>query len=252
LPVDIVSGHPHLLLFEESQRMKRVQAFSGFLDSDQEWQVLVTCCGDNCQIIQEVDLVATLSSIVTVFDSVPGGEVNVACLEPGDSVEIETKVDVFESILLEDHFQYSEKSAIHEMFDRHKKIFSTHNGDIGMLEVTKHRIELHDTTPIFQKPCRFPEPICMEIENQYQQLQLLDIIEPTIPAWSSPVVPVKKKDGKMRMCIDYRKLNAVTKADKFPLPNLNGAVFGLHGVKFFTSLDLVRGYYHLSLDEPSR
>ena len=56
----------------------------------------------------------------------------------------------------------------------------------------------------------------------------------------------------MRLCIDYRRLNAVTVPDKFPLPNLSDALFGLHGRRYFTSLDLVRGYYMISLDEASR
>ena len=87
---------------------------------------------------------------------------------------------------------------------------------------------------------------------QCKELQLLDIIEPSMSLWSSPVVPVRKKDGKIRLCIDYRRLNAVMKADRFPLPNLTDAVFSLYSVTSFTSLDLVRGYYQLPLAEESR
>lgn len=116
----------------------------------------------------------------------------------------------------------------------------------------EHHIELYDKTPIYQRPRRFPEVVNQEIERQCRELHLLDIIEPSSSPWSSPVVPVRKKDGSIRMCIDYRKLNAVTKPDRFPLPNLNDAVFGLHGVRYFTSMDLVRGYYQLPLEEGSR
>ena len=65
-------------------------------------------------------------------------------------------------------------------------------------------------------------------------------------------MPVRKKDGSVRLCVDYRRLNMVTKPDRFPLPNLNDAVFGLRGMRYFTSLDLVRGYYQVPLDEESR
>ena len=81
---------------------------------------------------------------------------------------------------------------------------------------------------------------------------MLDITEPSTSPWSSPVVPVRKKDGTMRLCVNYLQLNAVTKANKFPLPNLSDAVFGVHGVKYFTSLDLVRGYYQLPQEDESR
>ena len=65
-------------------------------------------------------------------------------------------------------------------------------------------------------------------------------------------MPVRKKDGSLRLCVDYRKLNMVMKADRFPMPNLTETVFGLHGIKYFTSLDLVRGYYQMPLDEDCR
>jgi hypothetical protein len=102
---------------------------------------------------------------------------------------------------------------------------------------------LSDYTPIRQKPRRFAEPVVEAIEQQCDELHALDIIEPTKSPWSSPVVPVRKKDGTIRLCVDYRKLNAVTIPDRFPMPNLNDLVFSLHGMQFFTTLDLVRGYY---------
>ncbi|MEL7343219.1 MAG: reverse transcriptase family protein, partial [Bacteroidota bacterium] len=52
----------------------------------------------------------------------------------------------------------------------------------------------------------------------------------------------------MRLCVDYRKLNQVTKADRFPVPNMTDLVFSLRGTQFFTALDLVRGYYQVPLD----
>ena len=68
---------------------------------------------------------------------------------------------------------------------------------------------------------------------------MLDIIEP-----SSSAVP-------LRLCVNYRKLNLVTKPDRYPVPNLVNSVYSLHGVRYFTSLDLVRGYYQLPLSPES-
>jgi hypothetical protein len=131
-------------------------------------------------------------------------------------------------------------------------VFSTGDTDVGLAGVTKHQIRLTNETPIYQRPRRFPQPIADEIERQCKELNSLDIIEPSVSPWSSPVVPVRKKDGSVRMCIDYRQLNRVTIPDKFPVPNLSDSIFGLHGTKFFTRLDLVRGYYQLPIDEDSR
>ena len=118
--------------------------------------------------------------------------------------------------------------------------------------MTKHIINLSDETPICQKVRRYPPPVAEEIESQCQELNSLDIIEPSISPWSSPIVPIRKKDGSLRMCIDYRQLNKVTIPDKFPVPNLLDSIFGLSGTEFFTSLDLVRGYYQMPIDDDSK
>ena len=146
----------------------------------------------------------------------------------------------------------NQRQSVQAMLQGCLDAFSQGDNDIGKASVTAHRIELYDTTPIYQRPRRFPEPIIQQLEQQCKELHLLDIIEPSNSPWSSPIVPVRKKDGTIRLCLDYRRLNSVTKPDRHPLPNLNDAIFGLHGVKYFTSLDLVRGYYQVPLDESSR
>ena len=116
----------------------------------------------------------------------------------------------------------------------------------------KHHIELYDETPIRQKPRRFPEPVTRELERQCEELVALDILSYSKSPWSSPIVPVRKKDGSIRMCIDYRELNKVTKADRFPIPNMSDLVFGLHGMNCFSTLDLIKGYYQVSLHPDSQ
>ena len=72
----------------------------------------------------------------------------------------------------------------------------------------------------FFKDRLFPAPVTNEIERQCQELNALDIIKPSVSPWSSPIVPVRKKDGSLRLCIDYWKLNKVTIPDKFPIPKI--------------------------------
>ncbi|KAL7631268.1 UNVERIFIED_CONTAM: hypothetical protein RMT77_018430 [Armadillidium vulgare] len=99
---------------------------------------------------------------------------------------------------------------------------------MGNASMTPHRIELFDDTPICQMTRRFSEIISKEIEGQCEELLLKDIIEPSISPWNSPIVPVRKKDGSLRMCLDSRRLNRVTIPQKFPIPNLTDTVFSLH------------------------
>ena len=131
-------------------------------------------------------------------------------------------------------------------------VFRKSDADIGLAAVAQHRITLTDQTPIYQRPRRFPPPITDEIERQCKELNAQDIIEPSDSPWSSPVVPVRKKDGSIRMCIDYRRLNRVTVADKYPVPNLTDSIFGLGGAVFFTTLDMLRSYYQVPVHEDSR
>jgi len=75
----------------------------------------------------------------------------------------------------------------------------------------------------------------------------LQQVRPSSSPWSSPVLLVKKKDRTKRFCIDYCKLNAVTKKDVYPLPQINNALNHLKNRKYFTILDLISGYYRIPI-----
>ena len=73
------------------------------------------------------------------------------------------------------------------------------------------------------------------------------VIEPGYSPWSSPIVLVRKKDGSLRFCVDYRKLNAVTQFDSYPLPRIDETLDHLSGAQWFTTLDLISGYWQVGL-----
>ena len=79
-----------------------------------------------------------------------------------------------------------------------------------------------------------------------------NIITPSTSPWASPVVLVQKKDGSLRFCVDYRKVNAVTRIDAYPLPRVDDTLDTLACYKWFTTLDLLSGYWQVEVDEKDR
>lgn len=135
---------------------------------------------------------------------------------------------------------------------RHEKVISRTNEDLGCVHSVQHRIRLSDDMPQKQPVRRLHGKMQAEVEGEASQMHREGITEPSDSPWSSPVVPIRKKDGRLRLCIDYRRLNAVTVKDSYPLPNLTDALYTLHGTEFFTSLDLTRGYYQVAMEEESK
>ena len=144
-----------------------------------------------------------------------------------------------------------EKERVERMLEEFKEIFDP-NVKMGHTTIAPHKIELINDTPVYQKPRRFPEHIAREIQEECDKLELLDIIEPSTSAWNSPVLPVRRKDGRIRLVLDLRKVNLQTKKSKWPLPNISDIVYGLHGTKYFTCLDMIRAYQQIDLDPGSK
>ncbi|GFU07808.1 hypothetical protein TNCV_3551401 [Trichonephila clavipes] len=140
-----------------------------------------------------------------------------------------------------------QKSSAERLFQEFEDVFSRNSSDIGHTTVTQHRIDTADHPPIKQHPRRLPFAKQEEVGTLLREMQENDIIEPSSSPWASPIVLVRKKDGSTRFCVDYRKLNDVTKKDSYPLPRIDDTLDTLSGHKWFSTLDLKSGYWQVEI-----
>eukprot|EP00253_Pinus_taeda_P018339 PITA_18339 len=104
-------------------------------------------------------------------------------------------------------------------------------------------------TPVSRAPYRMSVPELTELKMQLQELLDKNYICPSVSPWGAPVLFVKKKDGTLRMCIDYRQLNKLTIKNKYPLPRIDDLFDQLKGAKVFSKIDLRSGYHQIRIKE---
>ena len=125
------------------------------------------------------------------------------------------------------------KKQIESFLKENIEFFSTDYQPFGHTEMVKHQIITDSQVPIKQQVRRIPFHLKEAAEKEVQRMLDKDVIEPSSSPWASPVVLVRKKDGSFRYCIDYRKLNAVTKKDSYPLPRIDDSLDQLGQARFF-------------------
>jgi len=138
------------------------------------------------------------------------------------------------------------------LIKEYSEIFVNDDTNLKQSPVVKHVIDTGKNLPISQAPYRtnlktkkiINDIIQKHIENKF--------IEPSRSPWASPVVLVSKKDGSTRFCVDYRKLNAITKRDVYPLPRVDDALAAMQGNTYFSTFDMCAGYHQLSMHEDSK
>ena len=122
---------------------------------------------------------------------------------------------------------------------------------LGRTSRVTHKIKT--TGPPIQQPLRrLPESLKAVVHKELESMQNKGVVRPSCSPWASPMVLIRKKDGKWRFCVDYRKLKSVTKRDAFPLPRVDATLDSLAGSKLFTTLDLASGYWQVEVLEEDK
>ena len=144
-----------------------------------------------------------------------------------------------------------EKSTLISVLSKFPDVISHGDHDVGTTTAVQHHIELTDSRPVALPVRRLAPQVLKEVDDACHELENSGIIRSSCSPFSAPIVPVRKPDGTLRLCIDYRELNKVTKKDKFPIPNLTDLIYSLKGIRCFSSIDLVRGYYQVLMADDS-
>ncbi|KAI4897396.1 hypothetical protein NFI96_007157 [Prochilodus magdalenae] len=135
-----------------------------------------------------------------------------------------------------------EQVEVRSLLQRYQTVFSAHESDLGCTNLISHDIPLLDEVPVRQRYRRVPPSEYEVVKAHINQLLEAQIIRESSSPYASPIVLVKKKDGSMRMCVDYRQLNSKTRKDAFPLPRIEESLDALSGACWFSTLDLASGY----------
>ena len=122
----------------------------------------------------------------------------------------------------------------------------------GKTELAEHTIYTGDTQPVRLPPYRISQAYRQKVEGEIKEMLANDIIQPSSSEWAAPMVIVKKKDGSLRICVDYRKLNSGTRVDAYPMPRISDLIDQLGLSKYITTLDLTKGYWQVPVAEEDR
>ena len=120
-------------------------------------------------------------------------------------------------------------SNFRDLLVTHQHVFATSSTDIGFCDLLQHDIDTGDSAPIRQPPRRPPLASGTAEDDLINEMLAADVIEPSDSPWASPVCLAKKPDGSYRFCVDYRRVNAVSRKDAYPIPDIQDAFDSLRG-----------------------
>jgi transposase InsO family protein len=166
---------------------------------------------------------------------------NTSIISPVDKVEFDLK-----------HLNTEQLVIVLDVLDKHEKLFSDKDSELGLAIDVKHQINTGNNPPVSMRQRRTPEALRPQVWKQLYNMIDNKIIRVSSSPYAAAIVMTLKKDGSLRLCIDYRWLNKITIKDKFPLPRIDDTIEALYGARYFSTLDLISGYWQIEIDEADK
>lgn len=249
-----IQVHPEKRFYDEEDRSSVYELTSmhtnpcvanGLMGSDTNWIIQVANLSNRPILVHQGQKLAIASKLnqtqLNVMQQMESGP-----CQPSLSKSME-KIDVD---LSETSLGKSQKDQLEKLIQKFADIFNDQNGRTNTLQ---HQINLlPGSKPINSPPYRYSPAKREAIEQNLSDMMEEGIIKPSKSPWASPVVLAPKKDGSMRFCVDYRKLNAITIRDAYPIPRIDDTLDSLQEARYLSTLDLRSGYWQVAMDKESK
>ena len=196
----------------------------------------------------ETPLFVKKGTPIAVINSNPNDKImNINLNDKNENNNISNKVEYNINSEINDDQKLKLRALLDEFADVFDENISSEYTTLG-----EHSINTRDALPtkvIYNRNSYTENDV---IKKEIENMLKLNIIRPSKSEWTAPVVLVKKKDGSIRFCVDFRKLNDATQKEIYPLPRINDTIDSLTGMKYFTTLDFISGYWQINIKESDR
>lgn len=166
-------------------------------------------------------------------------------------VDLIDRVPLTKSAIGCSNISEKQKTRLFEVLIQYSDTFSSSLCALGKTHSAEMKIDCLSDKPVVYAPYRLSFSERDSVKKMIAELLNSQIIRESRSPYASPILLVKKKDGTPRMCVDFRALNRVTKKDKYPLPIIDDQIDRLGGYKYFTTLDLMSGFYQVPMSTDS-
>ncbi|GBM22534.1 Transposon Ty3-I Gag-Pol polyprotein [Araneus ventricosus] len=162
-----------------------------------------------------------------------------------------SQIDIWEHIRkMEGVLSFQQRVELSDVLGKYSDVFSSKPGHA---KVEGHSVRgTPDCCPKRLRPYRVPIALQNEVDREIKELLELDLIEPSDSDWAHPVVCVAKKNGSVRLCIDFRLLNSFTIPDAYPMKIARDLLYEVGKANFISVLDLTKGYWQIPMKEEAR
>ena len=207
--------------------------------------------GDLIEIRHRETTPADINCFNQRYEDIPGLAPSAPPASPPPAPEIASITEYLHNFHIGEQIEPEQRQRLVDLLVEYRDRFVLEGDQLGQIRIEQHHIDTGDHPPVSSAPYRVSAYERKAIEEQVQQMLEQGIIEPIISPWASPVVIVSKRDNTLRFCVDYRKVNQITKADRYPLPRLDDALDVLGKSDIYSTLDACSAYWQIKMSPDS-